>query len=209
MGCLNAFLDERSDLFERYGITAELSCLDVRLRFVSLVAVATRPCRRRTREWIREMKSNVAVFGAGYIGLVTGACLAELGHTVAVRDIVPDRIEILQAGDIPIFEPGLGDLITQNKDRLTFTLDAEEAVRDAEIVYVCVDTPPMVSGDADLSRVWAVIEMLKSAPYLAAVVVKSTVPVGTGERVRAAPTRPGSRTSATPPTPSSPPRAGR
>ena len=132
------------------------------------------------------MKRTVAVFGAGYIGLVTGACLAELGHTVTVRDIVPERIQRLNHGDVPIYEPGLGEMIARNTERLAFTLDASEAVRDAEIVYVCVDTPPTASGDADLSRVFAVIDALKSASHLTAVVVKSTVPVGTGARIRSA-----------------------
>ncbi|WP_335934347.1 UDP-glucose dehydrogenase family protein [Streptomyces sp. PTD5-9] len=130
---------------------------------------------------------RIAVFGAGYIGLVTGACFADLGHRVVVRDIQPERIELLRSGEVPFFEPGLGDLIIRNKERLSFTLDAREAVRDAEAVYVCVDTPPTASGDADLSRVWAVVEALKdTASHLVAVVVKSTVPVGTGSRVRAA-----------------------
>ncbi|MET9021456.1 UDP-glucose/GDP-mannose dehydrogenase family protein [Actinopolymorpha sp. NPDC004070] len=131
---------------------------------------------------------RVAVFGAGYIGLVTGACFAELGHQVILRDVQPEKIRMLQAGEVPIFEPGLGDLLAANKDRLSFTVDAADAVRDAEVVYVCVDTPPTASGDADLSRVWAVIDSLKgvSTDRLAALVMKSTVPVGTGERVRAA-----------------------
>ncbi|MFG2760560.1 UDP-glucose dehydrogenase family protein [Streptomyces wuyuanensis] len=129
---------------------------------------------------------RIAVFGAGYIGLVTGACFAELGHRVVVRDIQPERIRLLNSGEVPFFEPGLGDLITRNKERLAFTLDVEEAVRDAEVVFVCVDTPPTASGDADLSRVWAVVDALRGASHLVAVVVKSTVPVGTGARVRAA-----------------------
>lgn len=129
---------------------------------------------------------KIAVFGAGYIGLVTGACFAELGHHVVVRDIQPERIALLEAGDVPFFEPGLAELIAGNRERLAFTLDAEEAVRDAEAVFVCVDTPPTASGDADLSRVWAVVDALKGASHLVAVVVKSTVPVGTGARVRAA-----------------------
>ncbi|MFJ6630873.1 UDP-glucose dehydrogenase family protein [Streptomyces sp. NPDC091376] len=129
---------------------------------------------------------RIAVFGAGYIGLVTGACFAELGHRVVVRDIRPERIGLLNSGEVPFFEPGLGDLISQNKERLAFTLDVHEAVRDAEVVFVCVDTPPTASGDADLSRVWAVVDALRDASHLVAVVVKSTVPVGTGARVRAA-----------------------
>jgi UDPglucose 6-dehydrogenase len=131
-------------------------------------------------------KRRVAVFGAGYIGLVTGACLAKLGHDVVVRDIQKERIDILRNGGVPIHEPGLEELIAENVDRLTFTLNAEEAVRDSDIVYVCVDTPPTPSGDADLTRIWQVISTLREARHLAAVVVKSTVPVGTGARVRTA-----------------------
>jgi UDPglucose 6-dehydrogenase len=131
-------------------------------------------------------KRRIAVFGAGYIGLVTGACFAKLGHEVIVRDIQEQRIALLQAGQIPIHEEGLSELITENRDRLQFTLDAQEAVRGAEIVYICVDTPPTASGDADLSRVWSVLDVLEGASHLAAVVVKSTVPVGTGARVRVA-----------------------
>ncbi|WP_081237322.1 UDP-glucose dehydrogenase family protein [Streptomyces viridosporus] len=133
-----------------------------------------------------DIPRNIAVFGAGYIGLVTGACFAQLGHRVVVRDIQPERIRLLRSGEVPLFEPGLGDLIAQNKERLSFTLDAREALRDAEAVYVCVDTPPTASGDADLSRIWSVVDALEAASPLVAVVVKSTVPVGTGARVRAA-----------------------
>ncbi|NUW34740.1 UDP-glucose/GDP-mannose dehydrogenase family protein [Nonomuraea sp. SMC257] len=131
-------------------------------------------------------KRRVAVFGAGYIGLVTGACLAELGHQVVVRDISPEKIELLRSGEIPIYEPGLGDMIVRNKERLTFTLDLQEALASAEVVYVCVDTPPSASGDADLSRVWSVVRSLEGAPRLRVVAMKSTVPVGTGTRVREA-----------------------
>ncbi|MEV0612385.1 UDP-glucose/GDP-mannose dehydrogenase family protein [Nonomuraea sp. NPDC050404] len=128
---------------------------------------------------------QVAVFGAGYIGLVTGACLAELGHRVVIRDINPEKVDLLRSGDVPIYEPGLGDMIARNKERLTFTLDLREALDGAEVAYVCVDTPPSPSGDADLSRLWTVIRSLEGAEHLKAVVVKSTVPVGTGARVRA------------------------
>ncbi|GAA3547776.1 UDP-glucose 6-dehydrogenase TuaD [Nonomuraea rosea] len=131
-------------------------------------------------------RRRVAVFGAGYIGLVTGACLAELGHQVAIRDIAPEKIRLLRSGEVPIYEPGLGDMIVRNKERLTFTLDLDEALDGAEVAYVCVDTPPSASGDADLSRVWAVVKSLEGAAHLRAVAVKSTVPVGTGSRVRSA-----------------------
>ncbi|MFF4787807.1 UDP-glucose dehydrogenase family protein [Streptomyces griseorubiginosus] len=129
---------------------------------------------------------RLAIFGAGYIGLVAGACFAELGHHVTVRDIQPERIRQLCAGDVPIYEPGLGDMLARNKERLTYTLDADEAVATAEVAYICVDTPPTASGDADLSRVWSVIDSLTHAAHLKAVVVKSTVPVGTGARIRQA-----------------------
>ncbi|WP_371793034.1 UDP-glucose/GDP-mannose dehydrogenase family protein [Streptomyces sp. NBC_01471] len=128
---------------------------------------------------------RITVFGAGYIGLVTGACLAELGHHVTVRDINPERVRTLRAGDVPIHEPGLGDMIARNKERLAFTEDLAEAVTGAEMAYVCVDTPPSASGDADLSRVWSVVRSLSDAQDLKAVVMKSTVPVGTGARARA------------------------
>ena len=129
--------------------------------------------------------SRIAIFGAGYVGLVTGACFAELGHDVAVRDIVPDKIEALKRGKSPIFEPGLEELLDRNRDRLEFTLDVGTALEGAEFIFVCVNTPPLYSGDADLSRVWTVIDELP-ANAQAILVMKSTVPVGTGEKVRAA-----------------------
>jgi len=129
--------------------------------------------------------SRIAVFGAGYVGLVTGACFAELGHDVGVRDVLPDRIDALRRGELPIFEPGLEELLAKNEARLRFTLDVREALDGAEFVFICVDTPPLYSGDADLSRVWTVIDELP-AKTRATVVMKSTVPVGTGDKVRAA-----------------------
>jgi len=129
--------------------------------------------------------SRIAVFGAGYVGLVTGACFAELGHEVVVRDVVPEKIDALRRGDVPIFEPGLDELLVRNAERLSYTLDVREALAGAEFVYVCVDTPPLYSGDADLSRVWTVVDELPDDTQ-ARIVMKSTVPVGTGEKVRAA-----------------------
>jgi UDPglucose 6-dehydrogenase len=130
---------------------------------------------------------RIGIFGAGYVGLVTGACLAELGHSVVVRDVLPDKIGALRRGEVPIHEPGLEELLARHADRLSFTLDVEEAVDGAEFVYVCVDTPPLYSGDADLSRVWTVIDELpRDVESESVLVVKSTVPVGTGEKVRAA-----------------------
>jgi len=125
------------------------------------------------------------VFGAGWVGLVTGACFAELGHDVVVRDVLPERIEALQAGRLPLHEPGLAELLERNRERLTFTTELDEVV-SAPIMFVCVGTPPTYSGDADLSAVWTVVDHLPALEERAILVMKSTVPVGTGEKVRAA-----------------------
>ncbi len=129
---------------------------------------------------------NVAVFGAGYAGLVTGAGFAELGHTVWIRDIVPEKIADLAAGRVPHFEPGLDELVQRNRGRLGFTMDTGEALQGCECAFVCVDTPPTYAGDADLSRVWNVIEDLRPLGGRPVLVMKSTVPVGTGEKIRTA-----------------------
>jgi UDPglucose 6-dehydrogenase len=129
--------------------------------------------------------ARIAFFGAGYAGLVSGACLAELGHTVVIRDVVPERIEALQAGEVPFYEPGLDELIARNRERLGFTLSMAEAVDGSEFLFVCVGTPPTASGEANLSAVWSVIEDLPPDLGSAVLVMKSTVPVGTGEKVRA------------------------
>ena len=129
---------------------------------------------------------KIGIFGAGYVGLVTGACFADLGHEVVIRDILPERIERLQAGEVPIYEPGLEDVLARNRDRLRFTLDIAEAVDGADFLYVAVGTPPTASGDADLAAVWSVVDELPvDLPGRPIVVMKSTVPVGTGKHVRA------------------------
>jgi UDPglucose 6-dehydrogenase len=130
--------------------------------------------------------SRIAIFGAGYVGLVTGACFADLGHEVVVRDIVPERIDELRAGRIPIHEPGLEELLARNAERLSFTLDVREALDGAEFAFVAVGTPPTYSGDADLSAVWTVVDSLPKLEQNLTLVMKSTVPVATGEKVRAA-----------------------
>lgn len=127
---------------------------------------------------------QVAVFGAGYVGLVTGACLADLGHNVAVRDVVVEKIDVLRRGQLPIHEEGLAELLERNHDRLSFTTDVDEAVEDADVVYIAVGTPPTYSGDADLSAVWTVVDELPRVDRRIVVAMKSTVPVGTGSTVR-------------------------
>jgi UDPglucose 6-dehydrogenase len=127
--------------------------------------------------------ARVGIFGAGWVGLVTGACFAELGHDVVVRDVVPEKIEALRLGEVPFHEVGVDELLEKNRARLTFTLDAGD-LADCKFLFVCVDTPPTQSGDADLSRVWSVIDHLPELPGRAVLVMKSTVPVGTGEKIR-------------------------
>ena len=127
---------------------------------------------------------RVAVFGAGYVGLVTGACFAELGHDVVVRDVVAEKIEALRAGRVPIHEAGLDGMLERNRERLAFTMDVAEAVEGADVVYIAVGTPPTYSGDADLSAVWTVVDELPDVDHRIVVAMKSTVPVGTGRAVR-------------------------
>jgi UDPglucose 6-dehydrogenase len=129
-------------------------------------------------------KPPLGIFGAGWVGLVTGACFADLGHQVVVRDVVPEKVEALRSGRVPVHEPGLAELVERNHERLTFTLDLEELKADAKIFFSCVDTPPLPSGEANLNPVWSVVEDLGLMDG-ATLVMKSTVPVGTGERIRA------------------------
>ena len=127
--------------------------------------------------------ARVGIFGAGWVGLVTGACFAELGHEVVVRDVVPEKIEALQLGEVPFHEVDIPELLAGNRERLKFTLDSAD-LADCRFLFVCVDTPPTKSGDADLSRVWSVVDQLPELSGRAILVMKSTVPVGTGEKIR-------------------------
>jgi UDPglucose 6-dehydrogenase len=128
---------------------------------------------------------RIGVFGAGWVGLVTGGCLADLGHEVVVRDVLPERIEALEAGRLPFHEPGLPEVLERNRDRIRYTLDADE-LAGADVLFICVQTPPTYSGDADLSYVWTALDDLPRVERRRLLVMKSTVPVGTGEKVRAA-----------------------
>jgi UDPglucose 6-dehydrogenase len=124
-------------------------------------------------------REPLGVIGAGWVGLVTAACFAELGHEVHCRDIVADKVDRLRAGEVPFHEPGLAELVQRNADRLHFTTEIADVLDRAEVLFCCVDTPPTYSGDADLARVYQVADEL-GGDGRHALVMKSTVPVGTG-----------------------------
>lgn len=130
-----------------------------------------------------EQKAPIGVVGVGWVGLVTAACFAELGHKVVARDVLQEKVDSLSRGEITIHEPGLAELLEKNRDRLTFTTDMEELLDSARLLFVCVDTPPTYSGDADLSRVRSVVEDLR-ADSDHVLIMKSTVPAGTGASIR-------------------------
>src|SRR5919198_4472824 len=125
----------------------------------------------------------IGVIGVGWVGLVTATCFAEMGHRVVAMDIDANKVGSLRAGQVPIHEPGLDELLQRNRERITFTTDMGEALDAARLLFCCVDTPPTYSGDADLSRVQAVVSRL-SADGDHALVMKSTVPAGTGRAIR-------------------------
>lgn len=132
---------------------------------------------------------KVGVFGAGYVGLVTGTCFAEMGNEVVICDIDPERVAMLRAGDVPIYEPGLDELVQRNlgERRLHFTTEPGEAVAHSETLFIAVGTPSDADGSADLGAVLAVArEIGRHADGPKIVVNKSTVPVGTAEKVRVA-----------------------
>ena len=127
-------------------------------------------------------REPIGVIGCGWVGLVTAACFAELGHDVHCRDIVPEKIESLARGEVPIFEPRLAELLERGRERLSFTTELAPVLERARLLFCAVDTPPTHSGDADLSRVERVVDEI-GASSDHALVMKSTVPVGTGRAI--------------------------
>ncbi|MDQ3913613.1 MAG: 3-hydroxyacyl-CoA dehydrogenase NAD-binding domain-containing protein, partial [Actinomycetota bacterium] len=138
---------------------------------------------------------NVGVVGAGYVGLVTGACLAHVGHSVTLVDVNEERVAGLERGELPIYEPGLEELMTKSASRLRFTTELAPLTREADVIFIAVDTPQGEDGSADLSSVAAVARTIGRAVAEASldqasprerplvVVNKSTVPVGSGDYV--------------------------
>ena len=130
---------------------------------------------------------HISVVGTGYVGLVVGACLAETGNDVVCADVDARKIELLQSNRIPIYEPGLSDLVERNRaqNRLDFTTDVAQAVARSEVVFIAVGTPPDEDGSADLRHVLNVAETIgRNITREVVVVTKSTVPVGTAAKVR-------------------------
>src|SRR3972149_1627129 len=131
---------------------------------------------------------KIVVIGAGYVGLVTGTCFAETGNSVVCGDCDRKKIDLLNRGHIPIYEPGLSELVSRNMiaGRLHFTTDQAAAVSKAQIVFLAVGTPPSEDGSVDLSALWSVVEGIAAHLSKSCIVVcKSTAPVGTSAKIAA------------------------
>ncbi|MEA2303336.1 MAG: UDPglucose 6-dehydrogenase [Solirubrobacteraceae bacterium] len=128
-------------------------------------------------------REPIGVIGTGYVGLVTAAGFAELGSDVYCIDIDAEKIERLKRGEIPIYEPGLAEMVARNSGRMHFSTDIADALEHARLLFVAVGTPPTYSGDADLSAVHAVVDAMPPSDRHA-LVMKSTVPVGTGRSIK-------------------------
>src|SRR5918911_4881505 len=128
-------------------------------------------------------REPIAVIGTGYVGLVTAVGFAELGSEVWCIDIDERKIEGLKQGRVPIWEPGLEELVAKHQGRMHFSTNLGDALDHARLLFVAVGTPPLYSGDADLSAVHAVVDSMPPSDHHA-LVMKSTVPVGTGEAIK-------------------------
>ena len=129
---------------------------------------------------------NIAVIGTGYVGLVTGTCFADLGNRVTCVDIDQDRIDALNRGEMPIYEPGLEEMVRRNASsgRLSFTTVYDDGLEDADFAFICVDTPAGATGEADLKYIRSAAEMIGAAIKEPLIIVnRSTVPIGTGDVV--------------------------
>ena len=142
--------------------------------------------RHRTRNQKSEMTMRITVIGTGYVGLVAGTCLAESGNDVTCVDNDLLKVKRLSRGEIPIYEPGLAELVDNvSSDRLRFSTDLAAAVKGAKLVFLALGTPPAKDGSADLSAMWNVVDQLGPIlPHDAVVITKSTVPVGTNRQIQ-------------------------
>lgn len=153
---------------------------------VKVVLIGTGPASELPGGANNRMRNNIVVVGAGYVGLVTGACLASLGHRVTCIEVNWDRLAKLEGGDVPFHEPGLAELVSRQRlaGNLSFTGDYAATIPTAEFIFLAVNTPPQTNGQADTSFVFGSIDSL--APWIsdnAVIITKSTVPVGTGDRI--------------------------
>ncbi|KOO50438.1 UDP-glucose dehydrogenase family protein [Priestia koreensis] len=129
---------------------------------------------------------KISVAGTGYVGLVTGVCLAEYGHTVTCVDIDERKVALMESGISPIYEPRLQELMIKNKERLSFTTDYQGAYKEADVIFIGVGTPEKQDGSANLTHVYTVAEQIaRSVEKDCVVVVKSTVPIGTNDKIEA------------------------
>src|SRR3954467_10147286 len=128
-------------------------------------------------------REPIGVIGTGYVGLVTAAGFAELGSDVWCIDIDAEKIRRLEEGQIPIWEPGLEELVAKNRHRMHFSTNIQDALDHARLLFVAVGTPPTYSGDADLSAVYAVVDAMPASDHHA-LVMTSTGPVGTGAAIK-------------------------
>lgn len=130
---------------------------------------------------------NVVILGAGYVGLTTAAALAYLGHRVTCVDVDPDRVRMLQAGQVPIFEPGLDKMLASTREQLGFTTNAGPAISTADVVFIAVGTPPLPDGAPDLRYLKSAAAMIGAnlGDHFTVIVNKSTVPIGSGNWVEA------------------------
>jgi len=151
------------------------------------VQVSELAARGNVASW--RLKLRITVIGCGYVGLVTGTCLAEVGHQVVCTDNDRERISSLKAGVVPIYEPHLDALLASNmrENRLSFTDDAAEAVRSGDAIFICVGTPPKENGEADLSAIDNVARLIATEAHSSKLVIeKSTVPAQTGQQLKRA-----------------------
>lgn len=140
--------------------------------------------RKKVTDKIGGVSVKIAVAGTGYVGLVTGVCLAEHGHQVVCVDIDEKKLEMMRLGKSPIYEEGLEELMTQNASRLTYTTDYVNAYRNAQVIFIGVGTPEKSDGSANLQYVYQVAEQIAlSVENNCVVVIKSTVPIGTNDKV--------------------------
>ncbi|MCF6093711.1 UDP-glucose/GDP-mannose dehydrogenase family protein [Microaerobacter geothermalis] len=131
---------------------------------------------------------KITVIGTGYVGLVTGACLAHMGHDVICADISVEKIATLQSGGLPIWEHGLKGIIdgARNENRIQFTTDMAQAIQESEVLFIAVGTPSLPDGNADLSQLWSIVVQIATVSQSdKTIVIKSTVPVGTSDEVEA------------------------